>query len=263
LPSISHLVHSIWTIESVSGIPSQEMNVGVPTGRPKFLLPVLGELNIKTANNKENTAKINTITFAGLMDKPVTLSSSENISMIGIDFSPLLASKIFKCPLNELTNEIYSLNDLLGSYPSDLQNRLNQEDSLKRKIEMLQDFLAYKISSNNHNDTIIEFAVSYIYQHKGNININQLCKKLGYSKRYLDIKFLEKIGVSPKLFASITRFQYLYKTLLQSTKSGKDLNFYDFYFDQSHFIKDFKRFTGSTPYAYMKAKNNFAEMFYK
>jgi hypothetical protein len=88
------------------GIPTQELNVGVPTGRPKILCFHPYELNIK-ANNAENITKPIKLYFVGLMDKPITLSSTKNINVIGIDFTVTRQSD-FKCPAQATNVSIFT-----------------------------------------------------------------------------------------------------------------------------------------------------------
>ncbi|HYG14269.1 MAG TPA: hypothetical protein VEC12_00845, partial [Bacteroidia bacterium] len=82
--------------------------------------------------------------------------------------------------------------------------------------------------------------------------------------RWLHMKFMERAGISPKNLASIVRFQQFYTALAQNReKDFLQKEFYDFYYDQSHFIKDFKRFTGLPPAKLAMSENEFGKIFYK
>ncbi len=82
------------------------------------------------------------------------------------------------------------------------------------------------------------------------------------TKRYLDRLFQEHVGVSPKLLASILRFQEVYQGWMQdrSPTFFRD-QWPASYYDQSHFIKEFKRFTGFTPQQYTAFVNEFGRAF--
>ena len=86
----------------------------------------------------------------------------------------------------------------------------------------------------------------------------------GYSKRYLDMLFKEHVGLSPKSLASILRFQYFYQSWSQGEADAfsKDA-LYAYYYDQSHFIKEFKRFTGYTPEKYFALATEFNRAFHQ
>jgi methylphosphotriester-DNA--protein-cysteine methyltransferase len=87
-------------------------------------------------------------------------------------------------------------------------------------------------------------------------------RKTGYTLRWLNTKFSEKIGISPKNFASICRFQSCYATFTQNPQLFlKEKEFYNYFYDQTHFIKDFRRFTGLAPLQFTKARNCFNKIF--
>jgi len=91
----------------------------------------------------------------------------------------------------------------------------------------------------------------------------ELERKTGYSGRWLYEKFIEKVGLSPKSF-SVVRFMEFYENWAK--KPGADFfneNIYDYFYDQSHFIKEVKRFTGLSPLKFVKSGNEFGKIFYK
>ena len=99
---------------------------------------------------------------------------------------------------------------------------------------------------------------------KGKITIKELERKTGYSSRWLNMKFIDKLGVSPKSLTSIIRFKQYFDALSNNAeKSFMQNEFYDYYYDQSHFLKEFKRFTGLSHAGFEKNKNDFGNFFYK
>jgi methylphosphotriester-DNA--protein-cysteine methyltransferase len=124
-------------------------------------------------------------------------------------------------------------------------------------------FLLQLLGGANRTDPVVDYALAHIRGKNGLVNINDLCGKLGYSKRYLDLKFADLVGVSPKTLAGITWFQKFFRAAGAGAAQGYlSSDLYDYYYDQSHYIKEFKCFTGYTPLAYQKAKNDFGQLFY-
>ena len=80
--------------------------------------------------------------------------------------------------------------------------------------------------------------------------IEPLARELGWSRRQLERQFLEQIGVSPKNLASVFRFHAAYRRLRLANNRRYGSIVFDHYYDQSHFLRDFKRFTGLTPSIY-------------
>ena len=99
---------------------------------------------------------------------------------------------------------------------------------------------------NRKTDKLITEAVKLIYESKGNIRIKELNEKLFISQSPLEKRFRKVVGTSPKKFASIIRFNAVLEDI-STTKSLSEICYENHFFDQAHFIKDFKQFTGETP----------------
>jgi AraC-like DNA-binding protein len=144
-----------------------------------------------------------------------------------------------------------------------LVEQIRNTTSLQQKINTLQQFLLTQLSLHKQ-DLIFEYCVEKIIASKGKITIKELEKKTGYSSRWLNMKFNDKLGISPKNLSSIIRFKQYYQSFINGNEKSFFRNdFYEFYYDQSHFIKDFKRFTGLPPARLEKQTNNFGESYYR
>ena len=161
-----------------------------------------------------------------------------------------------KVPMYQLTNNLFSFSELYGKEGNELLRKMEDEEDPTQKIEIIQDFLVRQIKRDNRNNDIINYSVNFISSLHGLTTIKQLEKKTGYSKRYLDLLFKHHLGISPKTLATIYRFQHFYK------QRQRDItNIYDSYYDQAHFIKEFKRYTGYTPMQYSRFNNDFGRNF--
>jgi AraC-like DNA-binding protein len=96
----------------------------------------------------------------------------------------------------------------------------------------------------------------------GNLTVKELQSELNLSERSLERRFKQHIGISPKLFTRICRFQASLSQL-RTNKYNKlsDVAFEQEYADQSHFIRSFKEFSGLSPYQYMNRSNEIVENF--
>ena len=117
-------------------------------------------------------------------------------------------------------------------------------------------------SKNDIDPTIMTlFRESDKKLYKG--TVKELESKTGYSSRWLNMKFKDKLGVSPKNLSSIVRFnQYYQSFILGSEESLFKNDFHQLYYDQSHLIKDFKRFTGLPPTKLEKHINDFSKSYF-
>ena len=257
-------IEKMWLFESSGKIPVDDMKLVVPNGNLKLTVSYQNGI-IAAVNGKTFASKEHDITLTGLVDVPVILDVDENVTTetIGIEFNPRGAYRFFHFKLNDIQNQIYPLGDILGNTGKRLTEQIINTTSAQEKIILLQQFLLKQLSSQNE-DLIFEYCIKKIAASKGRIPIKELEKKTGYTSRWLNMKFNDKLGVSPKNFASIIRFKQYYQTFINhDEKSFFKNDFYELYYDQSHFIKDFKRFTGLPPTKFEKQINEFGKSYYR
>lgn len=259
---IAPFISIFWIFESSNGLPANDSRMIVPNGTAKIIIPVRNRLYAGIGQNEIET-KEEKIHVSGLCDRPTIIKSqSFYTSTIGISLTTIGASKLLPFPMKEFKNSVYSFEDIFGSYGKQLEQRLANTESIDNKIDFVQTMISQLIKQYNRQNSIITFCIREIKRTNGLIRIKDLEKKTGYSKRYLDLLFDNYIGVSPKLLSGITRFNVFYH---QWAKSGipdfyRDL-LYEYYFDQSHFIKEFKRFSGHSPKQFDKIGNDFGKLF--
>jgi AraC-like DNA-binding protein len=261
---LKNYIEKMWLFESSGKMPVEDMKLVVPNANLKLTLSYQNGI-VASADGKTFLSKENDITLAGLIDVPVILDTDEDVATetIGIEFNPLGAYRFFHFNLNEIQNKIYSLRDLLGKTGNQLIRQINELPSADQKIAALQQFLIRQLSQQNE-DSIFDYCIEKILASKGRITIKELEKKTGYSSRWLNMKFNNKIGVSPKNLSSIIRFKQYFQAFINGNEKYFLKNdFYELYYDQSHFIKDFKRFTGLPPTRFEKQINDFGERYYR
>ena len=257
-------IDKMWIFKSSGKMPVNDMNLVVPNGCIKLTVSYQNGI-VAAVNEKTFASKEHDITLTGLIDVPVILNVDKDVATetIGIEFSPQGAYRFFHFTLNDIQNQIYSLSDVLGNIGKRLIEQMNNTTSLQQKINVLEQFLLKQLSLHRE-DLIFEYCIEKITASKGSITVKELEKKTGYSSRWLNIKFNDKIGISPKNLSSIIRFNHYYQAFIKGNGQSFFKNdFYELYYDQSHFIKDFKRFTGLPPTKFEKQVNNFAESYFK
>jgi AraC-like DNA-binding protein len=204
-------------------------------------------------SNNSKTIPLNTSGITGLMNTYRLFNNSANTGSVLVMFSETGASAFFKNPMHELFNQSLALDDLmLRSRMDVVTEQLNEADSDKERINVIEDFLISRLN-NKIPDELVNLSVSLIKQSKGNIKITTLTEKLNISQSQFEKRFRKIVGTSPKKFASIVRF----RAIFHATPITNDLTALALdsgYFDQAHFIKDFKSFTGQTPEQYFKGK---------
>ncbi|RDC64320.1 helix-turn-helix domain-containing protein [Adhaeribacter pallidiroseus] len=173
---------------------------------------------------------------------------------IGIYFYPHVFPEIFGFNAHELTNTCLNVDELASSRHFYLTEQLMQATSATEQIKLLSAYLLSQINCHHRlGNGLINEAVAQIVKTKGNIAVKDLQKNLRLTERSLERKFKQNVGISPKMFSRICRFQAALSQVKNYTGNKlSDIAYENEYADQSHFIREFKEFAGFTPYQFQK-----------
>lgn len=203
-------------------------------------------------NNNEISLSQSGIT--GLRDSFRTFKNSINTGTILVMFKEAGASSFFREPLHQLFQESISLdNFMLRSELLLLEEQLYEATTDPARVTVVESFLLSRMKQTEP-DPLVMTAISMIHKSKGEIRIKDLASQLYTSHSPLEKRFRHAVGTSPKKFASIVRMK---NTIQQynAERSLTDLSYEAGFYDQAHFIKVFKTFTGDTPETYFSKKN--------
>lgn len=263
-PLLRDYIDKIFVLDSDDTISDDDLKLIIPNGLPKIVIPIKNGLSSKV-NGLYQLSHETTITLIGMSDISAIVEA-ESVgahTTLCFEFKALGAYRFFKFDLCEMSNRVVPLADVLGHQVSQLQEEVSNAVTVAERIGILQDFLLQQLQ-NRADDPILNFCLRLILSRRGEISIHELEKATGYSSRWLRMKFLQKVGVSPKSYASVIRFQPFYKAYSQGGDQWMlDGEFYNYFYDQSHFIKEFKRYTGLAPTKFMKYENEYGRVFYK
>lgn len=183
---------------------------------------------------------------SGLADHAKTFKNSPGIGTVLVLFKDGGAAPFFRQPLHELFRESVSLdNFMLRSELLSFENQLVDAKTDAQRIAVVEKFLLSRLNSTTP-DQLVAGALGLIYKTQGKIRMKELAEQLHTSQSPLEKRFRQVVGASPKKFASIVRF----KNVLQQydrSRSLTELGYAAGFYDQAHFIKEFRSFTGRTP----------------
>lgn len=174
--------------------------------------------------------------------------------MIGVHLYPYALNALFDIPTIEFTNQLPDLHSILKPAEINLSERVFEAGSNNERILIISDFLESKIKTSVKPE--IAYAVKKIIQTNGNITINNLLTEASTSQRQFERNFKEHVGFSAKLFARIIRFNSLISKSDWRGQSLTQIAHHFGYYDQSHFVHEFKEFSGLNPKAYFSEKAN-------
>lgn len=175
------------------------------------------------------------------------------IGMIGIVFKPSSLYNFFGFRMSSLVNSRVNLSLLVGQKSDELLAAIQKQNSDSERTKIVELFLMNLLPKAKSNISIIDEAIDWIDLHRGAIEVNEVAEHFKISRRYLEKKFLEKVGVSPKFYSRIKRFTSLSKHVAYSDKlDWQELILRFKLHDQSHLIKEFIEFNQMNPTDYLK-----------
>lgn len=169
----------------------------------------------------------------------------------GVRFMPGMLSHFGDASVKDLFDRCYDLSEVINS--DEILEKIASSNTLEnRKLIITQDLSPYYDMVQCNNYTLVMTILDEIFNSNANIRVRDLEKKLNYSRRHLLRNFSEYTGMSIKLFSRTIRFQTALKLLAGNTKKSiSEVSSICGYYDQSHFQKEFREFTGMTPAQYI------------
>lgn len=162
-------------------------------------------------------------------------------------FQPDGLQRLYSFPIHELTDQAYGAHSVLGPFISHIWQVLGNLESFEDRVCVANEWLLRQSLRSQGADGISDAANKMIVN-GGCIDLPALANSAGLSTRQFDRRFIRQVGMRPKLFARIARFEAALETkACSTTKSWTDVAHEFGYYDQMHMIHDFEEFTGGTP----------------
>jgi|SRR5215831_378774 len=190
--------------------------------------------------------------ITGLWDTRRSHDHGRDSAVVLVAFTAPGAGAFLRQPLDEFFNATVAMEDVLGSL-TDI-NRVHEQlagaTQHAQRIQLIENFLI-ACATTASPDPLVSAAVSWIEETRAIARIGELARRVGLSQSALERRFRRVVGASPKKFASIVRLRHV--LYLRSKGAGlTSIAHAAGYYDQSHFIKDFKRFSGLAPESFFR-----------
>jgi AraC-like DNA-binding protein len=164
---------------------------------------------------------------------------------VRVGFQPGGLHRLLKFPMHQLLDYVCDGEDVFGNVINEVHEKLNEAANAIEIKNIVETFLMQQSCFETSPFTA---SIKYMVAHNGNIPIHEIASQAGFSTRQFERKCNEYLGLSPKLFARITRFSKAYRLREHFPEmSWTSIAYKCGYFDQMHFIRDFKEFAGVTP----------------
>jgi AraC-like DNA-binding protein len=193
---------------------------------------------------------------AGPTEKATFLRLSKKIDAIGIHFQPGGAYPFFQQEISNFTDKIIPMLTNNMWRAMELYSSLKMTKIINDKISVIDEFLLKKLHESSAVPSLwVSQVVGIVREHNGSMKIDELAKKFNISRRHFERRFKKEVGLSPKQFSTIVRIEKS-RSLIRSLNfnSLTEVGYECDYYDQAHFVREFKTFVKETPKQYFRRK---------
>jgi AraC-like DNA-binding protein len=196
--------------------------------------------------------------ICGIHSEGYIISIGSKISVMGVHFKPGGSTSFLALPARELYNQRVGLNELWQGRAAELRDRLVEAPTIESRFLILEQFLLMVMQSPDHTTVlqehrhpVVDFALRE-FRRSPTPTVNAVTDQIGCSNRHFNQLFRDQVGLTPKLFCRVRRLrQVLYLIADKEQVDWTDIAFTCGYFDQAHFIHDFRSLTDCTPTEYL------------
>ncbi|MFA4869986.1 MAG: helix-turn-helix domain-containing protein [Pedobacter sp.] len=181
------------------------------------------------------------------MSRPMDVQMRKGAGCIAICFYPGMAYQFFHVPMNLLSDRTVALSDLWHGLAAELEDKLAGLSSNEDRVQIVQKYLIQQLASDRR-DLQVDYCLNQMRLSSASISVGRLSAEIGLSQRQLLRSFQERIGLSPKEYLRVSRFTHSLEHLKKYPRiSLTEVACQSGYYDQAHFIRDYKEYTGYSP----------------
>lgn len=245
-PDLASLVKCYWTLEVPAEAATQKQRI-VPDGCLEMFF-ILGK-DVKRYTSGDEFIIQPRDMVLGQITKPFFIEPTGYVHSFAVRFYPYGFANFVSMPISRLANKETPLASLFGKVTAKaLSQKINKAKDTGARIKIIEEFLFGRMHEAASIDNIVKTTVDTMLLTKGGTSIKAVLRDNPTKRRQLERKFLRSIGMSPKQLGKVIRLQTALKMMhTDHPESLTKIAYESDYYDQAHFTKDFKEFTGTTP----------------
>lgn len=252
--SIAHLIECYWMMQSEDSIPKIEKII--PDGFTELIFNYKEVYKAKT----DGTWHLQSPNLlAGQISSYFYLENTGLTGSCAIKLKPAALTQLYGLNMESYLDKIVDLDEFPNAALAALKNIvLPFQGAAHFKTTMDEYFIQLaKTADQNPLEGVLEL----IFNSNGMSPVSELVTTARLSERQLERLFKKYIGLSPKYYSRIIRFNYIFELIKAKASSWTEIVYQSGYYDQSHFIRNFKAFTGEDPSSYFFEEDNMANFF--
>ena len=245
------MLHCLWTFED-EGAGGEPQRI-VPDGRCELVVHFGAPYREVGAEAPQAR-----VVFAGQLTQPLWLEATGASGVVGARFHPATARAFLDLPMDRATDQRLELARLWPGETRTLLREVDEAASLEERVQAVAQFVLRRVAGSPVDESVRQ-CVAAFQSSGGTMPVQAAAEIAGIGRRQLERRFLEVVGVSPALFANVLRFRSVFDAIEHdSARPWTDAAIAAGYFDQSHLIRDFRRFVGCTPTEFAASRQGLA-----
>jgi AraC-like DNA-binding protein len=250
-PSLKPFVVAFWTLRGVSNDAS--VDLVLPDGNAEVVIHRTGRFLEWHASGEiaEQPAAL----VVGVMERAIAIAPARRFETVGVRFTPHGLAPLCRHPQSALSSRLTPAGEALSPALARIVADVAQADSIAESLDILQRGLIRLFDRVAPAPSRVAAAVRLIEQSGGTISMDRLVRDTGATARGLERQFQAFVGLPPKRYARVVRFHRAVSTLVSAPERPRaELALHHGYYDQAHFTREFKAFTGWAPKAFASRK---------
>jgi AraC-like DNA-binding protein len=243
--TLNDFVKCFWTLEGPEEPQLQKQRI-IPDGCMEMIFHY-GDLYRQYTPDGSSVVQPRCFVF-GQITAPLYIAPTGASGIFAARFSPEGCTPFITIPAAAMENKAIPLEELFGQEGVQLEQEVLQATDTVGRIKIVEDFLRHRLTTPEAIDRIVQSSLSIMLALNGQLSVGELSRQVNINRRQLERRFSTVIGLSPKQLAKIIRLKATLNLMLnRQFTSLTALAQEGAYYDQAHFIKDFKEFTGMSP----------------
>ncbi len=248
-PKLQEYIRFYWLLES----DQPYTHYAMADVCPELLFHYHGQFDEIDGNGTRTLSFLSGISAPSSQTRKFEINSGFGI--FGIYLYPHTLPLLFGIPAYELTNQMVDLDTLARTFGNTLEDAIMNSPTHEKRVAIIEDFLEKRLAKTQTVQLPVFAALKHIMHSNAAPKVRQLTSEYFVSERQLERQFLRFTGFNPKQFIRISRFHRAMQCYGKEQMKLTDIALDCGYYDQSHFIRDFKQFSGVSPKVYFSGKS--------
>lgn len=197
----------------------------------------------------------------GLMCRSVAIHHDGHQRGVQVSLTPLGARAVYGMPAAALVHQLVPLDELLGALGVELVDRLRTATTWAARFAVLDELLLRAVGRSDGGERVprvrpeVAEAWRRLVAARGRVQVGAVAAELGWSRRYLTERFRSEVGLLPKTFARVLRFEHAHElATAHAPLPWADVAALSGYADQAHLVREWSEFTGRSPTAWRRGE---------